>query len=70
MPFTIAGIPIRRLFAVTGLLAASLMAASVTANTLLRVQTGLGGIDIELFDTQAPLTVLNFLSRRSRNQTG
>jgi peptidyl-prolyl cis-trans isomerase A (cyclophilin A) len=39
---------------------------SVTADTLLRMQTDLGGIDIQLFDTQAPLTVANFLNYVNR----
>jgi peptidyl-prolyl cis-trans isomerase A (cyclophilin A) len=66
MRFTIAGTPFKRLFAVVVLLSASSMPAWVTANTLLRMQTGLGGIDIELLDTQAPLTVGNFLNYVNR----
>ncbi len=62
MRFTIAGTPIRRLYTVAGLLAAAAMPVPVIANTLLRMQTDLGGIDIELFDTQAPQTVGNFLN--------
>jgi hypothetical protein len=38
------------------------MPASVTVNISLRMQTDLEGVDIELFDTQAPLTVANFLN--------
>ena len=38
------------------------MAFHATANTQLRMQTDLGGVDIELFDSQAPLTVQNFLN--------
>jgi peptidyl-prolyl cis-trans isomerase A (cyclophilin A) len=48
------------------LLAVIFVPASVMANTLLRMQTDLGGIDIELFDTQAPLTVANFLNYVNR----
>jgi cyclophilin family peptidyl-prolyl cis-trans isomerase len=66
MRFTVTGTPIRRLFAVAGLLAAASMPLPVTSNTLLRMQTDLGGIDIELFDTQAPLTVGNFLNYVNR----
>jgi cyclophilin family peptidyl-prolyl cis-trans isomerase len=66
MQLTIAVIPISRLFAVAGLLAASFIPFPVTANTFLRMQTDLGGVDIELFDTQAPLTVGNFLKYVNR----
>ena len=62
MHFTVAGTPLRRLFAASGLLVAATLPASVIANTFLRMQTDLGGVDIELFDTQAPLTVANFLN--------
>ena len=66
MRFNVAGTLVRQLFAVVVLLAASSMPLPVTANTLLRMQTDLGGIDIELFDTQAPLTVENFLNYVNR----
>lgn len=42
-----------------GAIAAS---SSVSAATIVEMQTSLGNIDIELFDSTAPLTVANFLS--------
>ena len=66
MHFTVAGTPLRWLFAASGLLVAATLPASVIANTFLRMQTDLGGVDIELFDTQAPLTVANFLNYVNR----
>ena len=42
-------------------LCAALLPTLSAANTFLRMQTDLGGVDIELFDTAAPNTVLNFL---------
>jgi cyclophilin family peptidyl-prolyl cis-trans isomerase len=66
MHLTIAGTPLKRVFVAVGLLMASILPASVTANTLLRMQTDLGGVDIELFDAQAPLTVANFLNYVNR----
>lgn len=42
-------------------LCATLLPTLSAANTFLRMQTDLGGVDIELFDTAAPNTVLNFL---------
>ena len=66
MRITVAGTPLRRLFAATGMLVTSAIPALVTANTFLRMQTDLGGVDIELFDTQAPQTVANFLNYVNR----
>ena len=68
MHFTVAGTLLRRLFAASGLLVAATLPASVIANTFLRMQTDLGGVDIELFDTQAPLTVANFLNYVNRGE--
>jgi len=39
-----------------------LYATPVTANFILRMQTDLGAIDIEMFDTVAPQTVANFMN--------
>ena len=44
------------------LLAAILLPATVPANTMLRMQTDLGGVDIELFDVDTPNTVQNFMN--------
>ena len=46
------------------LLVLTLLCLSITAwaNFNLRIQTDMGGIDIELFDTVAPLTVANFMN--------
>ena len=63
MRITGAGTSLNRLFAVVGLLAIPTL---VGANTFLRMQTDLGGVDIELFDTQAPQTVANFLNYVNR----
>jgi len=54
MHFSVSGKPVWWLIAAAGLMAAATIPASVMANTSLRMQTDLGGIDIELFDTQAP----------------
>ncbi len=62
MSFIVSGTLTSRPFTLAILLAAFSMPASVMSNTLLRMQTDLGGVDIELFDTQAPLTVGNFLN--------
>jgi hypothetical protein len=40
----------------------ALQTTPVTANFILRMQTDLGAIDIEMFDTVAPQTVTNFMS--------
>jgi cyclophilin family peptidyl-prolyl cis-trans isomerase len=40
--------------------------ASILANVNLRMQTDLGGVDLELFDTAAPLTFMNFMNYVSR----
>jgi cyclophilin family peptidyl-prolyl cis-trans isomerase len=53
--------PVRRWLTIIGMLLGVSMAFHATANTQLRMQTDLGGVDIELFDSQAPLTVQNFL---------
>jgi cyclophilin family peptidyl-prolyl cis-trans isomerase len=66
MRITVAGISLNRLFAAVGLLMVSTIPALISANTLLRMQTDLGGVDIELFDTQAPQTVANFLNYVNR----
>lgn len=47
------------LFLVLGFIGSNALAAT---STVVRLQTSLGSIDIELFDTAAPLTVANFLS--------
>jgi len=44
------------------ILFSTLQATPVTANFILRMQTDLGGIDIEMFDTVAPQTVANFMN--------
>jgi len=54
--------PVRRWLTIIGMLLGASMAFHVPANTQLRMQTDLGVVDIELFDTQAPLTVQNFLN--------
>ena len=66
MHFIVAVKPLRWLIAAAGLLATATIPASVMANCFLRIQTDLGGIDIELFDTEAPLTVANFLNYVNR----
>ena len=43
------------------LITAFIIPSLVTGGTLLRMQTDLGGVDIELFDIATPLTVDNFL---------
>jgi cyclophilin family peptidyl-prolyl cis-trans isomerase len=53
--------PVRRWLTIIGMLLGASMAFHAPANTQLRMQTDLGGVDIELFDSQAPLTVQNFL---------
>jgi hypothetical protein len=53
MHFSVAGESLRRLFAAAVLLPAATIPASVMVNTFLRMQTDPGGIDIELFNTQA-----------------
>jgi len=62
MRITVAGISLNRLFAAVGLLMVSTIPALISANTLLRMQTDLGGVDIELFDVDTPQTVINFLN--------
>jgi len=44
------------------ILFSTLQATPVTANFILRMQTDLGAIDVEMFDTVAPLTVANFMN--------
>ena len=44
------------------LLISALQTTPVTANFILRMQTDLGAIDIEMFDTVAPQTVTNFMN--------
>ena len=40
----------------------ALLLASATQASIVRMETSLGNIDIELFDTQAPVTVANFMN--------
>jgi len=54
MHVSVAGKSSRWLFAAAVLLPAATMSSSAMANTVLRMQTDLGGIDIELLHTQAP----------------
>lgn len=49
------GLPILTLAAV------GLFAPAAWSNTVVRMETSLGNVDIELFDEEAPLTVANFL---------
>jgi cyclophilin family peptidyl-prolyl cis-trans isomerase len=44
-----------------GFLLAAIVSVPAVANTIVRMQTDLGSVDIELFDTAAPETVANFL---------
>ena len=44
------------------ILFSTLQATPVTANFIVRMQTDLGAIDIEMFDTVAPQTVANFMN--------
>lgn len=44
--------------------------ALLTANTTLRMQTDLGSLDFELYDTAAPLTYANFMNYLSRGSNG
>jgi len=55
-----------RLHAIVGMLLGISIPLQTPANTLLRMQTDLGGVDIELFDAQAPETVQNFLNYVNR----
>ena len=66
MHFTATATPLSRLCSTAVLLVAASLPASLAANTLLRMQTDLGGVDIELFDMQAPQTVGNFLNYVNR----
>lgn len=52
--------------AVCVVLASALPSPLLAANTIVRMETTLGGIDIELYDNQAPITVTNFLAYASR----
>ena len=45
-----------------GLLLAAFVSLPCAANTIVRMQTDLGSVVIELFDTAAPKTVENFLN--------
>ena len=43
-------------------MAAFVLPSSLLGNTILRMQTDLGGINIELFDVATPQTVENFMN--------
>ncbi len=45
-----------------GFLLAAFVSLPCAANTIVRMQTDLGSVEIELFDTAAPETVANFLN--------
>jgi cyclophilin family peptidyl-prolyl cis-trans isomerase len=60
------GMPAGRWFTIAAMLLCTSTPICASANTLLRMQTDLGGVDIELFDSQAPLTVQNFLNYVNR----
>lgn len=47
-----------------------LISAPATSVINLRMQTDLGGLDLELFDTEAPLTVQNFMNYVNRGTNG
>jgi MYXO-CTERM domain-containing protein len=53
--------------AVGAVIASMLSSSLATANTIVRMETSLGAFNIELYDTQAPLTVTNFLNYVNRN---
>jgi Cyclophilin type peptidyl-prolyl cis-trans isomerase/CLD len=65
MHFTVAGTPPRRIVHTAGLLVTEALPASVIAKTFLHMQTDLG-VDIELFDVQAPLTFENLTNYVNR----
>jgi cyclophilin family peptidyl-prolyl cis-trans isomerase len=50
-----------KFLSVFSLITAFTISSLASGGTLLRMQTDLGGVDIELFDTATPLTVENFL---------
>lgn len=52
--------------AACAVLASILSSPLLAANTVVRMETTLGGIDIELYDNQAPITVANFLAYAGR----
>jgi cyclophilin family peptidyl-prolyl cis-trans isomerase len=62
MFFSMTGLPVARWLTIAGLMLGISTPFCAPASTLLRMQTDLGGVDIELFDSQAPLTVENFLN--------
>lgn len=48
----------------------ALLPAPVSGSIFLRMQTDLGGLDLELFDNEAPLTVQNFMNYVNRGTAG
>ncbi|BAV33431.1 hypothetical protein SCL_1118 [Sulfuricaulis limicola] len=48
-------------------LASVLSPPLLAANTIVRIETNVGGFNVELYDTDTPLTVGNFLGYVNRN---
>jgi cyclophilin family peptidyl-prolyl cis-trans isomerase len=56
--------------AVCAVLASALPPPLLAANTIVRMETNVGAFNIELYDTEAPLTVANFLNYVNRGDYG
>lgn len=52
------------------ILASALSPPLLAANTIVRMETNVGAFNIELYDTEAPLTVANFLNYVNRGNYG